>query len=302
MSDNKSAPLADHHQHLFSPMSAEVVSGIPHAILADDVLALLDLAGIHKALVLSGAYIFGMPTLSIPAEYAMVQAENDWVAAQAAQYPDRLRAFCSFNPLKEYTLDELVRCANNPHLRGGIKLHFGNSDVQLGERVHLAQLQRVFEAANAHGMTIVVHLRANDSLNRPYGETEARMFLNELLPLAPDIPVQIAHLAGSGPGYDDPPAQQVMAVLARAVERDDPRTKQLWFDVATVVDLDITPDLADLVARRIRQVGIERVLYGSDAAFGGNLPPREGWEAFRRLPLKEEEFTQIAGQVTPYLV
>jgi predicted TIM-barrel fold metal-dependent hydrolase len=40
------------------------------------------------------------------------------VAAQAAQYPDRLRAFCSFNPLKE-TENEFGQIASNvaPYLR-----------------------------------------------------------------------------------------------------------------------------------------------------------------------------------------
>jgi hypothetical protein len=40
--------------------------------------------------------------------------------------------FCGFNPLKDYALDELARCAGTPLLRHGIKLHFGNSNVQLG--------------------------------------------------------------------------------------------------------------------------------------------------------------------------
>jgi uncharacterized protein len=92
-----------------------------------------------------------------------------------------------------------------------------------------------------------------------------------------------------------------MAVLADAVEQRDPRTNRLWFDVGTVVDADISPVLADMVVRRIRQVGVERILYGSDAAIGDNLRPREGWAAFRRLLLTEDEFSWIASQVAPYL-
>ena len=55
------------------------------------------------------------------------------------------------------------------------------------------------------------------SRKRPYGAAQARIFLEQLLPLAADVPVQIAHLAGTGPGYDDPPADSAMAVLADAV-------------------------------------------------------------------------------------
>jgi predicted TIM-barrel fold metal-dependent hydrolase len=297
------APIADHHQHLFSPAMVALLdtTHTMEPITARDVVALLDSAGIRQALLLSVAYIYGSPGRSVPDEYAKVRAENDWNAAQAAQYPDRLRAFCGFNPLKQYALDELTRCARDPRLRHGIKLHFGNSDVQLENPAHVAQLRRVFRAANEHGMAIVVHLRASISRKRPYGPVQARAFLEQLLPAAPDVPVQVAHLAGSGPGYDDPPVDSVMAVLAEAVEKRDPRTRRLWFDVATVVDQKISPATAALVAKRIRQVGVDRVLYGSDAAVGDNLRPREGWAAFRKLPLTEREFERIAMNVAPYL-
>ncbi len=298
------APVADHHQHLFSPAIAALLATTPsepQVITARDLIALLDLAGIHRALVLSVAYMYGSPARTVDDEYARVQAENDWTAEQVAQFPDRLRAFCGFNPLKEYALDELRRCANHPHLRHGIKLHFANSDVQLDNPAHVEQLGRVFRAANEHGMAIVVHLRASISRNRPYGTEQARVFLEQLLPLAPDVPVQIAHLAGSGPGYADPPADNAMAVFAEAVERGAPRTRQLWFDVATVADRNISPTNAALIVRRIRQVGVERVLYGSDAAFGDNLRPHEGWVVFRDLPLNEDELRQISSNVAPYL-
>jgi hypothetical protein len=72
-------------------------------------------------------------------------------------------------------------------------------------------------------------------------------------------------------------------------------------DVTTIADLNISTANPALVARRIRQVGVERVLYGSDAAVGDNLRPREGWAAFRRLPLTDAEFQRIATNVAPYL-
>ena len=297
-------PAADHHQHLFSPATATLLAvnnAPPQVVTASDLVALLDAAGIQRAVLLSVAYVYGSPARSIDDEYAKVRAENDWNGFQAAQYPDRLIAFCSFNPLKDYALDELARCARNPNLKHGIKLHFGNSDVQLQNPVHAARLRQVFGAANARHMAIVVHMRASISKRRPYGAAQAQVFLEQLLPAAPDIPVQVAHLAGTGPGYDDPPADEAMAVLAEAVERHDPRTRQLWFDVASVVDANIAPANAAKVVHRIRQVGVERILYGSDSALGDNLRPREGWAAFRRLPLTDGEFARIAGNLAPYL-
>jgi uncharacterized protein len=297
-------PVADHHQHLFSPAIAALLAtrpGGPQGITARDLVALLDSAGIRRALVLSVAYMYGSPARTFDDEYARVRAENDWTAAQAAQYPKRLRAFCSFNPLKEYALDELARCAKDPRLRHGVKLHFGNSDVQLDNPAHLERLRRVFRAANDHRMAIVVHLRASISRKRPYGAAQARIFLDQLLPLVPDVPVQVAHLAGTGPGYDDPPADSAMAALAEAVQNRDRRTRRLWFDVATIADLNISAANAALAVKRIRQVGVDRILYGSDAAAAGNLPPRESWAAFRRLPLTDREFERIAGNLAPQL-
>jgi uncharacterized protein len=296
------APAGDHHQHVFSPAAVVLIDGLggPASLGAADVVPLLDSAGIRRAALLSVAYMYGSPRRSVEDEYAKVRAENDWTTAQAALHPDRLVAFCGFNPLKDYALDELARCAGAPKPARGIKLHFGNSDVQLDDPNHVARLRQVFQAANARGMAIVVHLRASISQKRPYGAVQARVFLEELLPLAPAIPVQVAHLAGTGPGYDDPPADSAMAVLAEAVQRNDPRTRRLWFDVATVVDTGISPVQAALVARRIRQVGVERILYGTDAAIRDNLRPRQSWATFRSLSLTDDEIARIADNLAPY--
>jgi predicted TIM-barrel fold metal-dependent hydrolase len=295
-------PIGDYHQHVFSARDLALAgpqSGL-QPIDAKDVVALLDAAGIRKAVLLSIAYQFGKPGREVDDEAGTVRAENDWTAAQAARYPDRLLAFCSFNPLKDYALPELERCARTPGTARGIKLHFGNSDVQLEDPAHAARLREVFAAANKHGMAIVVHMRASISKGRPYGARQANIFIEQLLPAAPDVTVQVAHFAGSGPGYEDPPAREAMAVLAAAVARRDPRTRKLTFDVASIVDRGIRPELAALVADLIRQVGTQRVLYGTDAAQGGNLRPRASWEAFRQLPLTEAEFAQIANNVPPY--
>ena len=45
----------------------------------------------------------------------------------------------------------------------------------------------------------------------------------------------------------------------------------------------------------MRRIGFDRLLYASDG------PPLESWLAFRKLPLTEEEFRSIAGNVAPYL-
>ncbi|HEY1150520.1 MAG TPA: amidohydrolase family protein [Pseudoduganella sp.] len=291
-------PAGDFHQHLFSPTVAELVKVQP--ISATDLISMLDDAGIKRATLLSVAYTFGSPKRSFPDELARVRAENDWTAAQAAKYPGRLMAFCSFNPLKDYALGELARCAAHPGLKHGIKLHFGNSDVQLEQPAHLERMKQVFKAANDHHMAIVVHMRASISQNRPYGAQQARIFLEQLLPQAPDVTVQVAHFAGAGPGYDDPAGEEAMGVLAEAVQHGDPRARKLWFDIASLPDGKLTKEQEQRLVARIRQVGVSRVLYGSDAAAGNNLRPLEGWAAFLSLPLTEDEVAIVSTNLPPY--
>jgi len=291
-------PLVDHHQHLFSPDIAALIK-LPE-ISAEDLIRRLDSAGIRRAVVLSMAYQYGSPSRTVEDEYAKVRAENDWTAAQVAAHPDRLVGFCGVNPLKDYALEEIARCAKDPHLRTGLKLHFGNSDVQLDRPDHVAQLQRVFAAANAHRMAIVVHMRANYGRNRPYGAREARIFLEQVVPSAPDVVVQVAHLAGSGGGADAP-ADKALAFLAHAMRSHAPGTRHLWFDVTAVANYVERPARGREIVQRIREIGVDRILYGSDATAGGNLAPRDAWAAFCRLPLTRKELARVATNVAPYL-
>jgi predicted TIM-barrel fold metal-dependent hydrolase len=259
-------------------------------ILAEQLIEQLDDAGIQRATVLSVAYWFGNPDTPSQDEYAKVREENDWTAQQAARFPDRLIAFCGFNPLKDYALQEIERCAKLPHVKG-LKLHFGNSWVDVHNPEHVEKVRRVFAAANEHRLAIAAHLWTDPE----YGREEAEIFLNQILPAAPDIPVQIAHLAGGGggPGYTD----KALEVFANAIVANDPRTKNLYFDIATVADGQSKEALQNL-AERMRQVGLNRILYGTDSA-----PPaaRQSWLTFRTtVPLTDEEFKTIAGNVAPY--
>ena len=101
------APVVDYHQHLFSPAAAALVTGKPnaHGLAASDLIALLDSAGIQRAVVLSVAYTWGKASRApVAHEYEHVKAENDWTARQVARYPARLLA-----PATRTTRHSLVR-------------------------------------------------------------------------------------------------------------------------------------------------------------------------------------------------
>ena len=266
---------------------------------AGDVIRQLDAGGIKRAVVLSTAYIFEQPSRNADAAADKVRRDNDWTSQQVARFPDRLIGFCGLNPLKDYALDELERCARDPNLRRGMKLHLGNSVVDYHNPAHVQQVRRVFRAANDRRMAVVVHMRASVTQKLPYGRDEALIFLNELLPAAPDVVVQVAHLAGAG-SWQDQGAQRALEVFAEAMAKGDPRTRLLYFDI-TAVGTPPTSESARVMAALIRQLGTHRVVFGSDATLP-TTTPADAWLALRKvLPLTDDEFRVIATNVPPYM-
>jgi predicted TIM-barrel fold metal-dependent hydrolase len=268
----------------------------PRSITADDLVAQLDAAGVARAVVLSSAYFFGSSYLPAATnEQARVQAENDWVGAQAARFPNRLVAFCGVNPLKSYAVEEVRRCARSPNL-SGLKLHFANSGVDLLNPAHVAAVRSVFQAANESRLPIVAHVWVP---GRAYGAQHSGVFLEQLLPEAPDVVVQIAHLTGTGPGYADS-THAALGVFAEAIAAGDRRTSKLYFDVASNVVPGQAPEARARLAARLRLIGMTRVLFGSDSG-GNNQTPLAAWRAFRELPLTEAEMDVVARNIAPYL-
>lgn len=253
---------------------------------AKQLVAKLDTVGIRRGVVLSDAYYFdSVRPEPVPDEHNKVRAENDWTAEQVAQFPDRLVAFCSFNALRDYALAELDRCASSGRFKG-LKLHFNAAQLDFQSPEQVAKVRRVMEAANKYRLPMIVHVRSKPT----YGRQDAEVFLRQLVAAAPDVPIQIAHLWG-GESF----SSSALAAYAEAVAAGNPATKNLYFDISGAWSYGKPEEMQEIVAR-IRQIGIGRILYGSDG------PPPEAWNAFRnKLPLTNEEFRVIANNVAPYM-
>jgi predicted TIM-barrel fold metal-dependent hydrolase len=63
----------------------------------------------------------------------------------------------------------------------------------------------------------------------------------------------------------------------------------------------MSPEDLQQIAARIRQIGVERVLYGSDAAASPLAYPKAGWAALQRLPLTTDELRVVATNIPPYM-
>jgi predicted TIM-barrel fold metal-dependent hydrolase len=229
-------------------------------------------------------------------EWSAVQGENDWTAQQVARYPDRLVLACGVNPIRDYAIPELERCAKTLKAKA-MKLNFGDSGVSFDNPEHMEKVNRFFKAANENRIAIIVHLEPG----RFYGPKEVEFFLNRIASQAPDITIQLAHLAGNGPGITSPEA---LAAFAEARAAKDPRTKNLYFDFAGLVYKNMSAKEAELMVTSMRQIGLDHVLYASDSAPGGvgNPPTSEQWTLTRRkLPLTNAELKTIAENIAPYL-
>jgi len=291
------APLVDHHQHLLSPMAVDLLyraAGIiEEAVSSEDLTLLLDQAGIERAVVMSNAYYFDSRYSDLQDPYPYVSAENDWTARQVALFPNRLFAFCSFNPLASYAEAELQRCAATAGF-AGLKLHFDSSGVDLMNSEHIRQVRNIFESANHLGLAIAVHLQAEPD----YGADYVTAFLRQILPAAPDVTVQVAHLWGGG-DY----SLGALNTFTEALATDKELTRNLYFDLAEVVRVAGGNDeVLHTVAERVRQMGLHRMLYGSDGPYFGNVFPREAWNALQaEMPLSDAEVRTLSTNVAPYL-
>jgi predicted TIM-barrel fold metal-dependent hydrolase len=267
---------------------------IPKAQTAEEYIAELDTAGVKRGVILSIAFIFDGGELK-PDEYEKVKAENNWIAEQVARFPDRLVGFCSFNPLKDYALAELSRCAKMPQIKG-LKFHFENSGVDLRKPDHLEKIRRVFKAANDARLPIVAHIATPETRQTEVTARESSMiFLNQVLPVAPDIEIQLAHIAGSG--AFDPVNEAAFTVFADSISSGDKRTKNLYFDLGGISD----KGAADRLVIAMRKVGLKRFLFGSDRAGTNGPPPGVARKSFLQLPLTEDEFKTIAANVMPWV-
>ncbi len=312
---------ADHHMHIQSARAAQVMHEAMLAVgeaeegsepgpshTAADAIAALDHAGIEGGLVLSNAYMYGMPEVDAgDEELALVQAENDWVAAQVAEYPERLVGLCSINPLADYAQGEIRRCAADP-LLGALKLHLANSDADLLDAEHLEAIRAVFALADASSLPVLIHMRTR---NPEYGAADANAFIDGVLPSAPSIHIQIAHMAGWG-GYDDN-THQALGAFVEAIQDGRADAERLSFGLGAVV---FEPDVArteerkeevrqsnQRLAERIREIGTGRVVYATDWPAWPPVDDPEtkierNVELIRSaLPLEDAEIEQILGNV-----
>lgn len=158
---------------------------------------------------------------------------NDVIVDAVAQYPDRLIPYAAINPWRrQAAVDELESLAG----RGfrGLKVHPTLHGYHLSD---LGLMGPVMETLRAHRMVLISH-GASDLYNAPpeFGRL-ARAF--------PDVPVMAAH---SGTFWSHDQAIEVAA-----------ENPNLYLETARVPVFEVT--------HSIRELGAEKVVWGTDSPF-----------------------------------
>ena len=266
----------DVHTHLISAEHVVIGHGAPPgspASDAGDLISRLDEANVDRAVVLSTAYVGPEEAMS---------AENDWVAAEIAKFPDRLSGFCGIHPLHDTAVEEIGRCLDLPGMIG-IKLHLAAPNlkpIDMTNEAHVAALSAVFDEIQERDAPVLIDVAT------PLG-----------LPLSTDGFSNFATVILSHP--------DVRVVLAHCASEVDPELIEVWIrvgspniyvDVAACLKFHNDAPLAkrELIVWRLKGFGLERVFFGSDYLFVQPVEsPKEALETLTKYPFTQDEVDTI---------
>lgn len=309
----------DYHTHIQSPeMSIEMQKlcgtfvrcrdGKIPSSGASDLLPSLDSSKVNRAVIMSTAYMAGMPELelSLDRQKNLVRHENEYVAKEAAK-SEKLYSFFSLNPIHSYAKKEAEYWIKTGG-HSGLKLHLANADIDLLNKEHVKKIQEVLKIVDNEEMTILIHLRTR---NPEFGAKEINIVISELLVKSPKSKFIIAH-AGSWGGFDETASISLNA-FTNAISSGTIDISKIFFDVAAVVvPEDIrkyypvpAEDLekeANSFINQFRQLSINNWVFGSDWSPRENtLEPNKYIDVLIKAGLTNEEMNLILSNTLPFI-
>jgi predicted TIM-barrel fold metal-dependent hydrolase len=292
MTSDSDLPIIDAHVHTYRSrdIGRQAMMGAGHTDYGgtvDELLALMTRAGIQKAVMvnmtpvveMADAALAKLPADLSPAQRAQaeddilrqmigrLQRRNDWTCEVARQHP-QLVAFISLDP--SMSEQELVAEIDLRREQGadGIKLHPANQRFYPNDR----RLWPVYDRAQELGLPIIFH-SGTFPLSAQTTDYAHPKHFPDVLAAFPRLTAVMAHLA-----FGDFAA---CADLARAYPN-------VFFDCCGVINgTEKQPALSDEeAAAAMRQVGAERVMFGSDYPW---YDPVLDAARVQRLPLTDAE-------------
>lgn len=276
--DTTTIKLIDHHTHIYSEQAKKylinAVDGLDSLppLGPKQLLNVMSDAQVNKAALLSTAYFFSSEGKTNKNKYRALKSDNTWIANVVTKHPDKFVGFFSVNPLSDSASTVIKRNAQIKAF-SGLKLHLANSKVDLRNPKHVQKIGKIFQQANANGLGVIVHMRYK---KQPYGKKDAKIFVDKILSKAPDVPIQIGHLAGWG-GYDRQ-TDEALSIFADYSANNKLNTN-IYFDLSAVIrpvrnQEDSTQSYQppkwypqkryERLTQQIKKVGLDRILFGTD--------------------------------------
>jgi predicted TIM-barrel fold metal-dependent hydrolase len=288
---------ADHHMHLASAELCALVgeclpSNQPPAVYAADAIKAMDEAHVGKGVILSCAYLYGLPSLHLVAAElaARTRQENEFTAAQVALYPTRFVGFLSVDPLADSAVDEIHHWRGSKQLIG-LKLHFFASAVNLRDIRQRRQVAKVIRAAGDEGLPMAIHVGGGK-----FDANDAELFIRDVLTSAGSSWVQIAH-AGAGFPVQGRRNLDVLRTFADHIVRDDPAMRRVIFDISYLPAPDSPQEAAVALRDQMRRIGMKRFVFGSDFNV---LTPLQEIKDLEKLGLTGEEMRILQQNCAPW--
>ena len=270
--ERSSAETTDRHVHILSPELIRIWKGlgIPFSRPDEyysDIDVILKNTAVKRFDLISMAHVYSSEEFSgFKNERELVERENSYVAAARDKNPDKVRAFCSVDPLRDYAINELERCRSQLKM-DGIKLHHNANQVYLTVPAHLAKVKAIFEFAAKYKLPILLHF---DNSHRRFGERDVGLLIDEILKDLKPVRLTIAHFGTSG-GFNSRTKSVIDAFRYRFRTQQWLNKHKITFDISAVAldkDSEGVPKLTDAhfaeLAIYIRRLGPERVSFGTD--------------------------------------
>ena len=197
---------------------------------------------------------------------------NNYDISATQQYPDRLVAFCSVNPLwGEAAVQEVERC----HEAGALGIGELHPNTQGILDADLAALAPVFDKAKELEMPILLHASEPVGHGYPGKGTVTPDLLMALVNAFPNNKLIFSHFGGGLPFYGL--MNEVNAAL-----------KNVYFDSAAFPFL-YRPEVFEVSARA---VGAEKILFASDYPL---VSQKRALNEFREAKLRDGDTNIIQG-------
>jgi predicted TIM-barrel fold metal-dependent hydrolase len=145
---------------------------------------------------------------------------------------------------------------------------------------------------------ILVYLR--NCGQQTYGVGVARNFIEQVLPSAPNVVIQLAHMADGCPGGYDSMTDELIQAFVQAFASGRLDRKNICFDLSGVAAAPFgVPEKMTQLVNRIHEIGLNQILFATDWP----APISVGYQKQLRqnLGLELSELQDIFDNVAPYL-